>query len=171
MAQVIEHNPHFEAAVKRGLDEQHNPGRLHEALFHFGNPMDRPAERHIDWSNSVLDSLKTAQIEHKPLVVVFEQDNCGWCKEFDKQLDKPQFVNAVGDQANFLRISPASDKDALALSNLVGVEGYPSAVVLEVSGGKVTPVSKYSGYHDADEFAISLQNAFNDIRQARSVET
>jgi hypothetical protein len=53
----------------------------------------------------------------------------------------------------------------------VGVEGYPSAVVLEVSGGKVTPVSKYSGYHDADEFAISLQNAFNDIRQARSVET
>lgn len=170
MAQVIEHNPHIEAAASRGPDVQHNPGLLQEALFHVGNPMDRSAEKHIDWSNNVLDSLKTAQIEHKPLVVVFEQDNCGWCKEFDKQLDKPQFVSAVADQANFLKVSPANDKDALTLSKLVGVEGYPSAVVLDVTGGKVTPVSKFSGYHDADEFASSLQTAFSDIRRPTSVE-
>lgn len=135
---------------------------LRDVAYPIG--LDSPEQsRKIEWSKDVTASLKAAQADKKPLVVVFEEDYCGWCKEFDKQLSRPDFAGAVGSEAHYLKVSPSKDKDARTLANLVNVEGYPSAAVLNVSGGRITPVSKVSGYLTAEKFVDTLKMAFRSI--------
>ena len=93
-------------------------GAVRDLLRDVGYPIgsDRVEQsKKIEWSRDVTASLKAAQADKKPLVVVFEEDYCGWCKEFDKQLSRPDFALAVGSEAHYLKVSPSKDKDARTL--------------------------------------------------------
>lgn len=122
----------------------------------------RDSTARIEWSTDVSASLSRAQREHKPLVVVFTEDYCGWCKVFKGELEKPA-MNAVANDAVFLRVTPSKDAKAKHLADLCKVEGYPTISILSVENGKISPVSKVSGYMESNRFISHLRGTIASI--------
>ena len=122
-----------------------------------------PSDRKINWHENVTQALNQAQLEHKPLVVVFQEENCDWCKQFEKELTNPLVSGSVSGDAVFLKISPSKDKEARTLANYVNVQGYPSAAVLQVDKGKISTVARMSGYMPAQQFVYLLRAAFAQV--------
>jgi hypothetical protein len=119
---------------------------------------DAPVKK-IEWESDVTSALTRAQREHKPLVVVFKEDRCGWCKLFADELQKPE-VAAIAKDAVYLQVTPSSNAEAKQLANLCKVEGYPTVSVLSVEGGVISPVSKIAGFMDSTKFLNHMRLAF-----------
>lgn len=117
----------------------------------------------IEWESDVSGALTKAQREHKPLVVVFKEDRCGWCKLFSDELQKPE-VGAIAKDAVYLQVTPSSNSEAKQLANLVKVEGYPTVSVLSVEGGVISPISKVAGFMDSNKFINHMRVAFAAAR-------
>ncbi|CAN5198309.1 hypothetical protein BH11CYA1_BH11CYA1_27780 [soil metagenome] len=139
---------HFDFMPGRGVDKS--------------TTTDRPAEK-IQWESNVSTALTRAQNEHKPLVVVFKEDRCGWCKVFSDELQKPE-VGAIAKDAVYLQVTPSTNAEAKQLANLVKVEGYPTFSVLSVDHGNITPISKLAGFMDSNKFINHMRVAFAAAR-------
>ncbi|MBP9089714.1 thioredoxin family protein [bacterium] len=113
----------------------------------------------IEWESDVTSALSRAQKEHKPLVVVFKEDRCGWCKLFAEELQKPE-VGAIAKDAVYLQVTPSTSSEAKQLANLCKVEGYPTVSVLSVEGGVISPISKIAGFMDSTKFINHMRLAF-----------
>ncbi|MFA7338421.1 MAG: thioredoxin family protein [Candidatus Obscuribacterales bacterium] len=120
----------------------------------------------IEWESNVTSALTRAQREHKPLVVVFKEDRCGWCKLFADELQKPE-VGAIAKDAVYLQVTPSSNSEAKQLANLCKVEGYPTVSVLSVEGGVISPVSKIAGFMDSTKFINHMRLAFSSANGNR----
>lgn len=144
----------------------------HEATWIAPRPDSKMAggqSEQLPWTNDVVSALKSSQYEGKPVVVVFQQDNCSWCKEYDRELARPEFISSVADRANFARVNPEHNQDARSLADMLGVDSYPTAVVLNVKGGKITPIAKFTGYQGSGDLARSVDDAFNQLHSATAV--
>lgn len=126
---------------------------------------DAPVKK-IEWESNVTSALTRAQREHKPLVVVFKEDRCGWCKLFADELQKPE-VGAIAKDAVYLQVTPSSNSEAKQLANLCKVEGYPTVSVLSVEGGVISPVSKIAGFMDSTKFINHMRLAFSSANGNR----
>jgi len=116
-----------------------------------------PGERgHIEWASSLKDGLAQAQREGKPLVCVFEEDNCAWCKKFDQELTKPAAAE-LGQDAIFVHLSPSKDQGAFTLANNLGIDSYPTVSVLDVNGSNINERSRMTGFMTADQFAAQYR--------------
>ncbi|MDP3508195.1 MAG: thioredoxin family protein [Candidatus Melainabacteria bacterium] len=120
----------------------------------------------IEWESDVTSALTRAQKEHKPLVVVFKEDRCGWCKLFADELQKPE-VGAIAKDAVYLQVTPSTNSEAKQLANLCKVEGYPTVSVLSVEGGVISPVSKIAGFMDSTKFINHMRLAFASVNGNR----
>jgi thioredoxin-related protein len=153
--------------LKTVSDSMSDGANLHRINFDFVagrgvNAVGTDKTARIEWSTDVSASLSRAQKEHKPLVVVFTEDYCGWCKVFKGELEKPA-MNAVANDAVFLRVAPSKDPKAKHLADLCKVEGYPTISILSVENGKITPVSKVSGYMESNKFIAHLRGTIASI--------
>jgi thioredoxin-related protein len=110
----------------------------------------------IDFAPSLRDAVTRGQQTGKPVVVVFEEDNCGWCKRFDSELGKPA-VSALAGDAIFVKACPSKDPAAQALAKNLGVDAYPTVSVLNVSGGGILERTRMVGYMTADDFATRFR--------------
>lgn len=126
---------------------------------------DAPVKK-IEWESDVTSALTRAQREHKPLVVVFKEDRCGWCKLFADELQKPE-VGAIAKDAVYLQVTPSTNSEAKQLANLCKVEGYPTVSVLSVEGGVISPVSKIAGFMDSTKFINHMRLAFTSANGNR----
>ena len=107
-----------------GISFDFMPGRgLEKTLTTDAQP------KKIEWESDVTSALTRAQREHKPLVVVFKEDRCGWCKLFADELQKPE-VGVIAKDAVYLQVTPSTNSQAKQLANLCKVEGYPTVSVL-----------------------------------------
>ncbi len=122
----------------------------------------------IEWATDVKSALTRAQAEGKPLVVVFQEERCGWCKLFGKELEKAS-TNSIAQDAIFLRVTPSSNADGKKLAELCKIEGYPSVSVLTVNKGSISPVFKVSGYLESDKFVSSMKNVFAELDKKSNV--
>jgi thiol:disulfide interchange protein len=120
----------------------------------------------IEWESDVTSALTRAQREHKPLVVVFKEDRCGWCKLFSEELQKPE-VGAIAKDAVYLQVTPSTNAEAKQLANLLKVEGYPTVSVLSVKGGEISPISKVAGFMDSKKFIDHMRVAFTSANGNR----
>lgn len=141
-----------------GLSFDFMPGRGFEKL----STTDKTPNK-IEWQSDVTTALTKAQREHKPLVVVFKEDRCGWCKLFSDELQKPE-VGAIAKDAVYLQVTPSTNSEAKQLANLVKVEGYPTVSVLSVEGGVISPISKIAGFMDSNKFINHMRVAFSAAR-------
>lgn len=144
-----------------GLSFDFMPGRGLEKT----SGTDAPVKK-IEWESNVTSALTRAQQEHKPLVVVFKEDRCGWCKLFSDELQKPE-VGALAKDAVYLQVTPSSNAEAKQLANLCKVEGYPTVSVLSVEGGVISPVSKIAGFMDSTKFINHMRLAFSSANSNR----
>ncbi|MBU6452478.1 MAG: thioredoxin family protein [Cyanobacteria bacterium REEB67] len=106
----------------------------------------------VDFAPNLRDAITRGQQTGRPVVVVFEEDNCGWCKRFDSELSKPA-VSALGGDAIFVKASPSKDPAAQALARNLGVDAYPTVSVLNVSDHGIMERTRMVGYMTADDFA------------------
>jgi thioredoxin-related protein len=111
--------------------------------------------KHIEWMRDLNQAMKAAAEQHKPLVVIFEEDNCGWCKQFDKELTKPAAMQLGGD-AIFIKIHPSRDVDGQALASNLGITGYPTVSILDFNGTNVSERSRTTGFISADQLAAQF---------------
>lgn len=111
--------------------------------------------KHIEWMKNLNEAMKTAAQEHKPLVCVFEEDNCGWCKQFDKELTKPAAMQ-LGEDAVFVKIHPSQDPDGQALASNLGINAYPTVSILDFNGTNVSERSRITGFMSADQLAAQF---------------
>ncbi len=135
--------------------------------FNVARPLERSQSgeqnlSNIEWQTDVKSAFTQAQAEGKPLVVVFQEDRCGWCKLFSQELEKAS-TGAIAKDAIFLRVTPSNNADGKKLAELCNIEGYPSVSVLDVKNGSITPVFKVSGFLDSPKFVASMQKVFAQI--------
>jgi thioredoxin-related protein len=110
----------------------------------------------IEWAASLKDGIKQAQEQGKPLICVFEEAQCGWCKRFDQELAKPAAA-ALGENAIFVRISPSTDPDGRGLATNLGINSYPTVSVLDINGSSISERTRMTGYMTLSDFASHIQ--------------
>jgi thioredoxin-related protein len=114
-------------------------------------------DKHIEWMKNLDQAMKAAQAQHKPLVCIFEEDNCGWCKQFDKELAKPAAMQLGGD-AIFVKVHPSSDPEAQALASNLGISAYPTVSILDFNGSNVSERTRLTGFMSADQLASQFNH-------------
>jgi len=144
---------------------------IHEASFNLASlEKNKSADSHagkIEWNTDIKTAFSRAQKEGKPLVVVFQEDRCGWCKLFANELEKPATA-AIARDAVFLRVTPSSNAEGKQLAELCKIEGYPTVSVLTVKDGHITPVAKASGFAESEKFVENMRKVFADIDKKHS---
>ncbi len=116
-----------------------------------------PADKKIEWHKDVFKAYDQAVLERKPLIVKFETDWCDYCKDLnDKVLTDTRFLN-LADKAVFVAANPEKDKVAADLGKQLGVDGYPTVVVMEARPELLQEVGRVVGLLPADKFMPQLQ--------------
>ncbi|MBS1989562.1 MAG: thioredoxin family protein [Cyanobacteria bacterium SZAS LIN-3] len=110
----------------------------------------------LEWSPSLKDAVAEAKRQGKPLVCVFEEDYCGWCKQMDKEFAKPAAVG-LGRDAVFVRLSPSTDPAAKALADNLGVKAYPTVSVLDIRGSNVNERTRITGFTTVEDIATRIK--------------
>jgi thioredoxin-related protein len=118
--------------------------------------------RQIEWAKSLSDGIAQAQREGKPVVCVFEEDSCGWCKKFDQELTKPEAVD-LAKNAIFVRINPSKDPDGSALAANLGIHSYPTVSILDINGTNISERTRMTGYMTAGDFASHFGSHESDL--------
>jgi len=111
-----------------------------------------PGQR-IGWRfDDMKGALTQANVDGKPLMIVFVADPCGWCRIFLAHVLRCDGFNALAGRAHFMistnvrdAAAKLGDEDVSRLRLLLKVEDYPTAALISVKGGVITPVAKISG--------------------------
>lgn len=120
-------------------------------------------EGKLTWSENIDDSFKKSLEQNKPLVILFTNDKCGWCKALDKELQDPNLAKYQGDAVYLkVKVKDNVDDDAKKLYNLMKVEGYPTLSVVRLSQqGGLHETMRNSGYIDSRTIGDKLANALS----------
>lgn len=115
-----------------------------------------------EWSKDLFASYKQAIAENKPLVVEFSQESCAWCVKLNKDtMNSDQVKYAVQDAVR-CRIDPEKDDDAKhniqQLQRDLGVDRYPTTLVLDVSKNSIQERGRIVGYFEPNEYSKRLNN-------------
>lgn len=122
------------------------------------------------FTDNLDEALATAKKEGKLVYVCFSgSDWCGWCKKLESEVfAQPEFVPAVEKDYVLVFIDSPSNKGVLTerakkenpkLVKKYGIEGYPTALILDGDGKKVGETGYRKG--GAKPYAAYLQ----DIRK------
>ena len=113
----------------------------------------------IEWSEQLFDSYQKALETGKPLVVEFSTDWCEHCKRLNEGPLASAEVRKYADRAVFARIDPEKDDANHNVSNMVnslGIDRYPTTVVLNVKADSLQEVGRIVGYYDTPKFVEQL---------------
>jgi thioredoxin-related protein len=114
------------------------------------------AQARIAWTTSFATALATASASHKPLMVEFWADWCGWCHVFERTtFADAEVVRLAGDFVA-VRIDTEGTPDQAQVAARYGVTGLPTILFLSPSGRTVLEVS---GYQKPAQFARTLESA------------
>ena len=121
------------------------------------------------WTTDINSALVKARREHKQVLVLFTgSDWCGYCIRLKKDvLDKKQFqkvaptkyVLVYFDFPNKKRLSASQRKMQTDWASRMGVNGYPTTVILDKDGKKVKVIP---GYRNAQSY---LEALFPEMRR------
>lgn len=106
------------------------------------------------WTDDFEAAKKRAAAEGKILLVDFSgSDWCGWCVRLDKEVfSKKEFLDGAKDKYvlvfidspnNPQKLSALAKKQNPGLVKAYGIEGYPSVLLMDAEGNKLTQ----TGYH------------------------
>jgi len=99
----------------------------------------------ISWRYNLLDALKTAKREQKPIMVDFYTDWCGWCKRLDKDTYGDSRVQKLAGQFICVKVDGNRNADLIGKYN---IRGYPTILFLDSNGNIVQQIPGYVGPAD-----------------------
>ncbi len=128
------------------------------------------------WFTNFREAKAEAQKKDLPMFLFFTgSDWCPWCKRLTAEtLDTARFRDFVKDKfvlvfLDFPRKSmlpEAIEWQNKKLSDLYGVEGFPTVIVTEPNGRKIVEL----GYEETDKFLLQLQRVL-DFRKTQTEKT
>jgi len=110
----------------------------------------------LEVQTNLRDAIKQARDSGLPLVCVFEESYCGWCRKVDEELAKPEMARLNG-QAIFVRLSPSTNPDAKVLADNLGVTGYPTISVIDINGSNIKERNRVTGFTTASDIANRVE--------------
>jgi thioredoxin-related protein len=115
----------------------------------------------IEFSNKIFDGFKRALAEGKPLVVEFSQEKCHWCNKLDNETFKSDEMRELRDKAIWIRVDPDKDEDDKGnvnqLAKDLGIDRYPTTVVLDVKENSLAELGRVVGYFDGKKMAENMK--------------
>ncbi len=122
--------------------------------FETGAAVASPGE--VAWRSSLEAARRDAANEGRSLLLVMESPGCGWCRKLDRTtLRDREVVEAINTHTVPVRID-ASDPAHERLVAALGVQGFPTLVLLGADG---QVLDRRSGYLDARQFGSWLRSA------------
>jgi hypothetical protein len=144
------------------------------AAFLFFSSAGQPQMNRIRWQVAPYGAYQEALLAAKPLIVLFDTPGGAWCAKLASGALASSEVNALFDRAAFLRVSSLStDKNAVKLRTELGIERYPTLVVLDVASDKIVERSRITGYFDTKEYHYKLMSillAKSNLARGRSMD-
>ncbi len=109
----------------------------------------------IPWETSFAVALKKAAASHKPLMVDFWADWCGWCHQFDRTTyADPAVIRRVEEGFVSVKIDTEGSQAEVQTAMRYHVDSLPTVLFL-TSTGRV--IFRLSGYERPPEFAQTLE--------------
>jgi len=95
----------------------------------WGADAARAEEKEIPWAKTFNDALGQAKKAHKPVMVDFYTDWCGWCKKLDADTYTDKRVIKLADQ--FVAVKVNAEKEGEAVAKRYGITGFPTILFLD----------------------------------------
>jgi len=118
-------------------------------------------DKRLEYAPNLREAVQEARNSGKPLVVIFEEDYCGWCRKLDQELAKPELAR-LNDKAIFVRVSPSSSPEAKILADRLGVNAYPTISVIDIKGSNISERNRVTGFTTASDIASRVQPPLRD---------
>lgn len=109
----------------------------------------------IQWRSNYEQASAESTKTSKPMVIVFTgSDWCGWCKKLEREVfDTTEFSSLAGSSFVFLKVDfpmktqlPQQQRDHNdQLKRKFGVRGFPTVVILDEKGQKITTTGYQEG--------------------------
>jgi thiol:disulfide interchange protein len=116
------------------------------------------AAKTIKWQTDFDKAAESAKKSHKPMMVDFYTDWCGWCKKLDREVYTDKRI--VELSAKFVNVKVDGDKQP-KLIDKYNVEGYPTIVFYNSKGKEV---SRIVGYRNPDDFLAAMKDALKKAK-------
>jgi thiol:disulfide interchange protein len=111
------------------------------------------APKGVPWQSDLDKCLAQAKKQHKPVLICFSADWCGWCERMDQDtLTDPKIVE-LAKRFVPVRIDTSQNRKVMVK---YAVRSMPTIVVCDASGREVARVS---GYRPASSLAEALREA------------
>lgn len=120
-------------------------------------PCARAAEvpAQIEWTTNFATALAKAGASHKPLMVEFWAEWCGWCHVLERTTFADANVVRLAQDFVAVRIDTEGPEDQAQVAARYGITGLPTMLFLAPSGRTVLQLS---GYQQPEEFAHTLES-------------
>jgi len=158
MSEIPSHHEQAATSTKAAMTMNYNPSDMYAA-----RPIPNASEgdmwalsQKLEIQTNLRDAIKQARDSGLPLVCVFEENYCGWCRKLDQELDKPEMARLNG-QAVFVRLSPSTNPEAKILADNLGVTGYPTISVIDINGSNIKERSRVTGFTTASDIALRVK--------------
>ena len=118
----------------------------------------RPSGSPVEWSNDYTAALTAAKEQSKPVLLAFHADWCPPCNQMKSTTYHDSEV--ISTVAKFIPVMIDVDRQK-ELTDRFGVEGYPTYIVTDQSGGVI---ETFAGYYTSSEFIQTLNAALAKVR-------
>jgi protein disulfide-isomerase len=114
------------------------------------------------WKTNHQEAWRSAQIEHRPMLLYISSDNCVYCKKMvhDTLSDKSVAARIQGE---FVPVNVAAEDNRLLVRKL-RVKSYPTTVIISP---RSVVLDYISGYVSADELKLRLTTAVDRLADNR----
>ena len=109
----------------------------------------------LKWEVDLTQALKTAQKNHKLVLVDVYTSHCPWCARLDQEtFNNPGVVREIGSKYIFVKLNAEKQSSRI---KAYPVNGYPTVLLLD---GQGKLVGSYSGYMPPEDFVPAVENKF-----------
>ena len=113
------------------------------------------APARVEWTTSFTTALTKAGASHKPLMVEFWAEWCGWCHVLERTTLADANVVRLAQDFVAVRIDTEGPPDQARVAARYGITGLPTMLFLAPSGRTVLQLS---GYQQPEQFARTLES-------------
>jgi thioredoxin-like negative regulator of GroEL len=121
----------------------------------------------IKWERQFDEALKKAKATHKPVIVNFWAEWCGWCRRLDKTTYADPVVARVAEDFVAVRVNTEGSKKDIAIALRYDVSSLPTVVFLTPAGRQL---SRVNGFQGPGEFPHTLERVLLESHKVMAWE-
>ena len=110
----------------------------------------------VKWERRFEDALKKARATHKPVMIDFWAQWCGWCHRLDKTTYVDPAVVKLAEQFVAVKVNTEGDPRDTAVAIRYDVSSLPTIMVISPGG---RPIARVNGFVGPGQFPRVLEGA------------